>query len=287
MGSPVTDICSIMEKYIDDDGGIFRFKGENFEYVSFDLVSKLYEQTGNYRESDFQKDLIKFFLTGSKPVYNRIDITLHLIADIRAVIVKYVSCGFYSEESGEILIEILTENFRSAVSEIREVGAEFYKYPKFIEFFEYLQKRDIKKENNLKNQQTEPRLLLPETNENGSECHNDIKNIKANKWIALVCITCILFGIIGLFQKIQWMIIVFFIFIGSVVWGLYSEVISPKVVKALTPDPNWDAKTTERFNKLAGWIIILIIIVVTFILNKLGVLGEVDPEESHLFRAPW
>ena len=52
--------------------------------------------------------------------------------------------------------------------------------------------------------------------------------------------------------------------VGVVVWGVYKEVVAPKIEKAMEPDPKWDQKTTERFNHLWGIIVLLVIMLLLF-----------------------
>jgi len=201
--------------------------------------------------------------------------SLSMMKDICDAIEKCKEDGTYTEEQALTISHLLINDFERSVHICDALEKEYAKNRQTVDF---CANRKFHFETSL--------YLYPKER-TISEYNSDMKNNKNKRLIVILCSICILFGIIGFLQKIQWMIVVFFIFIGSVVWGLYSDVISPKIIKALTPDPNWDEKTTNRFNNLKGWLIILFLIAVTFILNKLGLLGDVDPEESHLFRAPW
>lgn len=54
-----------------------------------------------------------------------------------------------------------------------------------------------------------------------------------------------------------------------------------KLNKSMEPDPEWDMKTRDRFDKKNGWIVLLSAILIMFILAKCdgGNVGR-DPDES-------
>ena len=75
--------------------------------------------------------------------------------------------------------------------------------------------------------------------------------------------------------------IIGFIVVGTILWGVWCEYVSPKIAAALEPDPKWDEKTRKRFDARNGWIFILVVILLMGVMRKCdGGAPTHDPDES-------